>query len=142
MGKTFSSFGVKVSKTNFKAALKREWQKYTQTTLSPNWNQLVKLFSTENIVLFEDLLALDSTFYLERPPIEKICHETIRQPGSLISIEGARWMGKTSLVEQILEQGNLAWHKEQYIWILVVSIRKFIQDIDALLMLAISNNFL
>ena len=101
---------VKVSKTNFKAALKREWLKYTQAISSPSRNRLAKLLATENITLFEGLLALGSTFYLERPPIEKTCYETIRQPGSLISIEGARWMGKTSLVD-----------------------RKFIQDIDALL---------
>ena len=123
---------VKVSKTNFKAALKREWQKYTQAISSPSRNRLAKLLATENITLFEGLLALNSNFYIERPPIEKICHETIAKPGSLISIEGARWMGKTSLVEQILEQGNLQTQRTVYLDFSSVD-RKFIQDIDALL---------
>ena len=123
---------VRVSKTNFKAALKREWQKYTQAILSQSRNQLAKLLTTENITLFEGLLALSSTVYLERSPIENICYETIGQPGSLIRIEGAKWMGKTSLVERILEQGNLHAQRTVYLDFSTVE-RKIIQDIDALL---------
>ncbi len=122
---------TKVSKTNFKAALKREWLKYTQAILSQSRNRLAKLLTTENITLFEGLLALGSTFYLERSPIEKICYETIDRPGSLIRIEGAKWMGKTSLVEQILER-EIHTHKTVYLDFNSID-RKIIQDIDALL---------
>ena len=123
---------VKVSKTNFKAALKREWLKYTQAISSQSRNRLAKLLTTENITLFEGLLALGSTFYLERSPIEKICYETIAQPGCLIRIEGAKWMGKTSLVEQILERGNLQAQKTVYLDFSSID-RQIIQDPDALL---------
>ncbi|MGL5836023.1 MAG: AAA-like domain-containing protein, partial [Waterburya sp.] len=118
---------VRVSKRSFKAALRREWQKYTQAILNKNRNQLGKLIATDNITLFEGLIALDSTFYLERclpltesfglasrrslgqpqTTIETACCEEILKPGSLIRIEGAKWMGKTSLVNQILGRGNL-----------------------------------
>lgn len=129
---------VKVSKTNFKAALRREWQKYTQAILSNNRDRLAQILPADNITLFEGLIALDSTFYLQRcvrtsstspdsktldeseicasqTPIETICCEEILKPGSLIRIEGAKWMGKTSLVNRILEQGNLQAQRTVYL---------------------------
>ena len=141
---------VKVSKTNFRDALRREWQKYTQAILSRNRNQLAQLVSTENITLFEGLVALNSTFYLERcvplaslkdsldnriaqSSIETICYETILKPGSLIRIEGAKWMGKTSLVNRILEQGNLLAQRTVYLDFNSID-PEIIQDIDRLLL--------
>lgn len=123
---------IKVSKTNFKAALRSEWQKYTQAILSQNRDRLSQLLPTENITLFEGLIALDSTFYLERSPIETICYEEIIKPGSLIRIEGSKWMGKTSLVSQILEQGNLQAQRTVYLDFDAIE-REIIQNIDKLL---------
>jgi transcriptional regulator with XRE-family HTH domain len=45
---------------------------------------------------------LASRFYIERPPIESRCYETIGQPGALIRIKAPRQMGKTSLMARIL----------------------------------------
>lgn len=45
---------------------------------------------------------LTSRFYIERPPIETRCYETITQPGALIRIKAPRQMGKTSLMARIL----------------------------------------
>ena len=151
---------VKVSKTNFKAALRGEWRKYTQAILSKNRNQLAQLIPVDNITLFEGLIALDSTFYLERyvplaeymrasplfglrpwesfrasqpqTPIETICCEEILKPGSLIRIEGAKWMGKTSLVDRILEQGNLQAQRTVYLDFDTIE-REIIRDINKLL---------
>ena len=123
---------VKVCKTNFKAALKREWQKYTQAILSQNRNRLAKFLTTESITLFEGLVALGSTFYLERSPVENICCETILQPGSLIRIEGAKWMGKTSLVNRILQQGRSQAQKTVYLDCGNIK-RSIAQDLDLLL---------
>ena len=97
----------KVTKKNFKAALRRKWQNYTQAIMSENQNQIAKLLTTENIDLFRGLIALNSSIYIKSLPIEKICYETILQPGGLIRIEGAKWMGKTSLINHILEQDDL-----------------------------------
>ena len=123
---------VKVSKTNFKAALRREWQKYTQAILSQNRDRLAQFVPTDNITLFEGLIALDSTFYIERSPVEIICYEELLRPGSLIRIKGAKWMGKTSLVNQVLEQGNLQAQKIVYLDFDAIE-REIIQDINKLL---------
>lgn len=53
---------------------------------------------------------LVSRLYIDRPPIESRCYETIAQPGALIRIKAPRQMGKTSLMARILhhagEQGS------------------------------------
>lgn len=50
----------------------------------------------------EGQVKLASAFYVERPPIEQRCYETIVQPGALIRIKAPRQMGKTSLMARIL----------------------------------------
>ncbi|GAB1543327.1 hypothetical protein NUACC21_60010 [Scytonema sp. NUACC21] len=57
-------------------------------------------------------VPLESAFYVERPPIEADCYETILRPGALIRIKAPRQMGKSSLMTRILhyatEQGYRA----------------------------------
>jgi serine/threonine-protein kinase len=53
----------------------------------------------------EGQVDLLSKFYIERPPIESLCQETILQPGALIRIKAPRQMGKTSLMARILKYG-------------------------------------
>lgn len=48
-------------------------------------------------------VPLDSPFYIQRPPIEQRCYDTINQAGSLIRIQSPRQMGKTSLMARILD---------------------------------------
>ena len=50
----------------------------------------------------EGQVDVASVFYVERPPIESRCYETIIQPGALIRIKAPRQMGKTSLMARIL----------------------------------------
>jgi hypothetical protein len=50
----------------------------------------------------EGLVPLDSKFYIERPPLEKDCFQTISLAGALIRIKTPRQMGKSSLVIRIL----------------------------------------
>jgi transcriptional regulator with XRE-family HTH domain len=42
--------------------------------------------------------------YVERPPIESRCYETILQPGSLLRIKAPKRMGKTWLIDRILDR--------------------------------------
>ncbi len=49
---------------------------------------------------------LASAFYIDRPPIESRCYETIAQPGALIRIKAPRQMGKTSLMARILHHAE------------------------------------
>lgn len=50
----------------------------------------------------EGQVPLDSRLYIERPPIELHCYETILKPGALIRIKAPRQMGKSSLTLRIL----------------------------------------
>ncbi|BAY67091.1 hypothetical protein NIES22_72540 (plasmid) [Calothrix brevissima NIES-22] len=47
--------------------------------------------------------ATDTDIYFERPPREQKCYDAIVQPGALIRIKAPQKMGKTLLLEKILE---------------------------------------
>ncbi len=51
-------------------------------------------------------LAATSSFYVERPPVEKYCFEEIRKPASLICIKAPQKMGKSSLLARIIQQAK------------------------------------
>ena len=53
-----------------------------------------------------DRVPIYSNFYIERPPIESECYQTIMNPGALIRIKAPRQMGKTSLLTRILERSR------------------------------------
>jgi hypothetical protein len=52
----------------------------------------------------EGPVALNSIFYVDRPPIESRSCETITQAGALIRIKAPRQMGKTSLLDRIVDR--------------------------------------
>lgn len=54
----------------------------------------------------EGQVEVASRFYIERPPIETRCYQTIIQPGALIRIKAPRQMGKTSLLARILHHAE------------------------------------
>jgi len=45
-----------------------------------------------------------SELYIERPPLETRCYETVVKPGSLLRLRAPQRMGKTWLVERLLKQ--------------------------------------
>lgn len=49
---------------------------------------------------------LASLYYVERPPTEANCYETVLNPGALIRIKAPRQMGKTSLMSRILRHAE------------------------------------
>lgn len=55
----------------------------------------------------EGQVGLESPLYIERPPIETDCYETIVKPGALIRIKAPRQMGKSSLMSRILHYATL-----------------------------------
>lgn len=57
---------------------------------------------TTELELPEGQVQLGSPLYMERPPIETLCYETVVKPGSLIRIKAPRQMGKSSLMVRIL----------------------------------------
>lgn len=54
----------------------------------------------------EGQVPLESSLYVERPPIEARCYEAIVKPGALIRIKAPRQMGKSSLMLRILNHAN------------------------------------
>ncbi|HEY9633968.1 MAG TPA: AAA-like domain-containing protein [Coleofasciculaceae cyanobacterium] len=54
----------------------------------------------------EGPVALSSAFYVDRHPIESRCYETITQTGALIRIKSPRQMGKTSLLNRIVDRST------------------------------------
>lgn len=70
----------------------------------------------------EGQVSLDSAFYVERPPIEFDCNETILKSGALIRVKAPRQMGKSSLMTRILHHAS--WHGHQ------IASLNFQDDID------------
>jgi len=89
--KLSEALGENVSKTNFREALIREY--FRRFPPSPPLQ----------IKYPDGPVPLRSQFYVERPPIETDCYQTILQPGALIRIKAPRKMGKTSLLDRIIE---------------------------------------
>ncbi|ACC84793.1 conserved hypothetical protein [Nostoc punctiforme PCC 73102] len=68
-----------------------------ESFVTQHHNQLENLWSYP-----DGPVALDSPFYVERPPIEELVYREIIQPGCVIRIRAPREMGKTSLVLRLL----------------------------------------
>ncbi|MFH7030971.1 MAG: AAA-like domain-containing protein [Heteroscytonema crispum UTEX LB 1556] len=83
--------GETVTKRNFKEALRRAWDKQRGT-----------LTNIANVPFPEGSVAANSPFYVERFGVEPLCSETVVKPGSLIRIKAPELMGKTSLINRIL----------------------------------------
>ena len=50
--------------------------------------------------------VFSTSTFIERPPIEEKCFTAIAQPGVLIRIKAPQKMGKTLLLEKLLEYGR------------------------------------
>lgn len=108
------ALGEQVSKRNFRAALARAESRFTLT--NHDKADIILEDTSQPAIPSQDKpssesksqvqIALASKFYIERPPIEEICHEAILQPGALIRIKAPSKMGKTLLMENILRHAG------------------------------------
>ncbi len=71
---------------------------------TPQISVPLPLPSTPDLEYPDVEIALDSPFYINRPPIEQRCFEEINKPGALIRIKAPQHMGKSSLRARILQQ--------------------------------------
>ncbi len=77
-------------------------------------------------------VTLKSPFYIQRSEVESHCCQVVLHPGTLIRIRGAKGVGKTSLVNRILQQAEAHQHQTTYIdcqW----SSQALLNDLDRLL---------
>lgn len=63
----------------------------------------------------EGSVSLDCQLYIDRPPIESDCYQTILKPGALIRVKAPRQMGKTSLLQRILHHATQQGHQTAYL---------------------------
>jgi len=112
--KLSEALGEKITKKNFKEALRRfsspKSPQYTNTNPPSH-----TLNATTKLPFPEDSVSLDSPFYVERCNIESLCCETVLKPGSLIRIKAPETMGKTSLMTRILAHGERENYHAVYI---------------------------
>jgi hypothetical protein len=124
--------GEKMNKKTFRGALERAMQRQIslpQVTdpeiketsqgsfaesiseqLFANCSELDTRLSTPSPINESDLsqeqVRLDSAFYVERVPYEAQCYSEILRPGALIRIKAPRQMGKTLLMQRILDRAK------------------------------------
>lgn len=136
----------RVSKKTFRAALERQSRFYNQYNyeiidkVAPfsavkveSVEDIINLVPVKNELTFpEGQVELNSPFYVERPPIEVECNQTILKPGSLIRIKAPSQMGKTSLTARILSHGEKQGFKSVYLNIELAD-SKIFQDLDLFL---------
>ena len=97
--KLSTATGEKVTKRSFRGALSRQWARQPKRTADPqglNTTAPVDKGDTDH-------QAIEQPRYIDRPPTEQQCFNTMVQPGALIRIKAPRKMGKTWLVDRILD---------------------------------------
>jgi hypothetical protein len=98
------ALGEKVTKKNVQAALRRYQQERQarQEEKSGLIGHPVAIDPLHTPEFPSGVVALNSSFYVNRPPIEAQACGEIDKPGSLIRIRAPRQMGKSSLMHRIL----------------------------------------
>lgn len=81
--------GERVSKHNFKEALRRAWRQ----------NECITNYTIKTVQVSP---MPSGCFYVERPPVEEHCFSEILQPGCLLRIKAPLQMGKTELMSRLL----------------------------------------
>ena len=105
---------------------------WLRETKYPEWLNPSTVFSTVNYFDYEKPVPLNSPFYVERPPIESDCFAAIAQPGALIRIKAPTKMGKTSLLDRIIEQTDQKGDRTVRLNLLQVETAKF-SNLDSFL---------
>ncbi|AFY54995.1 hypothetical protein Riv7116_2485 [Rivularia sp. PCC 7116] len=122
----------KVTKKNFKAALKRIWEKQDNFITTEVREELFVTSKIKQIPFPESSVAPDSNFYIERNNLENLCDETIIKPGSLIRIKAPKLMGKTSLTNRIIANAKNQNYQTVYLDLSSVE-RRILTDLDKFL---------
>ncbi len=129
--KLSKAVGEKVTKKNFKAALIRLWERQNNSSAVEN----IELQISSSVVELpfpESSVPPDSRFYIKRNNLETLCHETINKPGSLVRIKAPKLMGKTSLINKIIQSANHQNYQTIYLDLSTVE-RRILTDLDKFL---------
>ncbi|MGK7917782.1 MAG: AAA-like domain-containing protein [Prochloraceae cyanobacterium] len=83
-------------------------------------------------------LALNSNLYIQRPPNEELCYQTVLTPGSLIRIKALSKTGKTSLLIRILAHAKMHSYRTVYLSLREIETNA-LTDLDKFLRLFCAN---
>ena len=125
-----AALNEKVSKKNFRAAVRRK--QHNQINADRTIGSVAATLSgKDNLVFPEGSVKLNSPFYIERSQVESVCYQTAIKPGALIRIKAAKWMGKTSLIYQILARQS---SNQKTVYLDFASVeRSIVKNLDKLL---------
>ncbi len=124
--KLSEALGETVTKTNFKEALQRAEEKSIKARKGSN-NNLER-----EIPFPSGSLSAHSPFYIQRGNVESLCYTACEEAGALIRIKAPKLMGKTSLINKILNHAQRQNYKTVYIDLQGVE-RNIVQNLDKLL---------
>lgn len=79
---------------------------HPQSPITDHQTPTLPLSSPQTLDEPEGQVSLNSSFYVERPPVESDCYDAIIKPGALIRVKAPRQMGKTSLMSRILNHAS------------------------------------
>ena len=104
-------FGERVTKSNFRAVLRRQAQNWPSSQVGVQVGQSDRVMSARSTDITaprfpEGPLPLDSPFYVNSPLLEQQAYEVVKNSGSLIRIRAPRQWGKTSLINRILAEAE------------------------------------
>ena len=100
------ALGERVTKKNLHMAFRR-YQQGQQARSTGHYSADAAIASPDALLEFPSgVVALNSAFYVERPPIEAQAFSEIQKPGSLVRIRAPRQMGKSSLMHRMLAQAK------------------------------------
>jgi hypothetical protein len=88
---------------------RKKWRRFRQRQQTQRTQPITNDAIT--IELPQDGSALNSSFYIERPPTESDSYQKIIEPGALIHIQAPHYFGKTSLMKRILQHANNNGHR-------------------------------
>ncbi|MBE9029042.1 AAA-like domain-containing protein [filamentous cyanobacterium LEGE 11480] len=99
--KLSAALGENVSKASFREPVRRWWAQSASANIGGAVPVSPSMKSYEG----------DGTIYIERPPIERNCCETLLTPGGMVRIKAAQKMGKSLLLDRILEDVSRKFFK-------------------------------
>lgn len=129
--KLSDALGEEVTKTNFKGAIERAWERQRSSPADTN-AKLSAPRLVKELPFPEGSVPLDSPFYVERDGVEPLCFETSVKPGSLIRIKAPKLMGKTSLMTKVLAHATHQNYRTVYLDFSSVE-RAILTNLDKLL---------
>jgi len=99
----------KVTKTSLRSAIERLIREKQQEKIEFG-DEENKISNQIPFFLCQETISMESSLYIERPPIENNCIQEIQKKGSLLRIKSPQKMGKTSLIAKIISLTKKDYH--------------------------------